>query len=170
MNKTKDEIVIKITQKDKIYLSVILCLICVIACVCILAPRYYQLKNQNSTTPPTLPGDSSASQQPNNSANYDNSMYASLYSTSVINSLNSLGMPYSTLSRHLDSHGYLNVIGLQISEAQLWVLEELALPIYTTISSLSTNQTPLTIELINNNNLLYSQIVKFSNELNSISG
>lgn len=170
MKHTKDEIEIKFDKKDRVYLSIILSLICIVAVVSILVPRYYQL-NSSSTTPPTLSqgNQSSSTGSSNNSQTSDqNQTYSSLYSTLVINSLKTLGMPYSTLSRHLDSQNNLNVVGLNISEPQLWVLEELAFPIYSTLTTYCNNQTPITIELINQNDTLYSQIVAFSNALNQL--
>ena len=166
MSNTKDEIEIKITQKDKAYLSVILCLICIVAIVCILVPRYYQL-HPNPQTPSTnqteTPTNPDTPQSPD-----QNLQYANLYSTLVINTLKTLGMPYSTLARHLDSQNNLDVVGLQITDPQLWVLEELAFPIHSSLSSYTNNGIAITPSVINNDNNLYSQIVSFSNQLNQI--
>ncbi len=46
---TNEEIEIKFSKKDTIYLTIILVLICIMALVCVLVPRYYKLQQ---TIPP----------------------------------------------------------------------------------------------------------------------
>ena len=172
MNHTKDEIQISITKKDRIYLSIILLLICIVAIVCILVPRYYELQN-NTPTPPS--SSETGSGGPNNSdpANTDkpsqqpdtsvNTAYQNSYTTFVLNQLKPLGMPYSTLANYLDSFNILDVIGLNINSTQLENLEDLSQPIYETLINYVNNGTQITNALINSNDLLHSQIVTLSN-------
>lgn len=179
MNHTKDEIEIKVTKKDRFYLSIILSLICVVAVVCILVPRYYQLQNQNPSAPTTsdtsqkgdltdssenTPSDESSGEQTTSI----NQAYKNYYSTLVINTLKSVGMPYSTLSHHLDTSNILDVAGIGISTAELTNLEYLSQPIYTMLTNYINSGTAITTSLINSDNALYSQIVAFSNALNAL--
>lgn len=84
MAHAKDEIEIKFSKKDTIYLSIIMVLVCVVALVAILVPRYYKVN------PPTTPplNNESTSQSPsgdnknnntgkNNSGSSDSSADAS---------------------------------------------------------------------------------------------
>lgn len=50
MQNSKDEIEIKFSKKDIVYLSLIAVLVCIVALVAILVPRYYKLKQ--TTVPP----------------------------------------------------------------------------------------------------------------------
>ncbi len=178
MKHTKDEIEIQVTKKDRIYLSIILSLILVVALVCILVPRYYYLQNKdtpaisangnlsndNSTTP-----EQSSSAQDNTNGNSINYLYKNYYSTLVINSLKDLGMPYSTLANHLDSYEILDVLGIGITTSELENLESLALPIYSELQKYIEDNITITADIIDSNNSLHSQIVAFSNTLNQIS-
>ena len=176
MKHTKDEIEINITKKDRIYLSIILSLIFIVAIVCILVPRYYQLQNNQQTNiPNNQAGNSSNSNQnsQDTDSNQDtstsvNQAYKNHYSTLVINSLKTVGMPYSTLANHLDRYNILDVTGLNITTTELANLESLALPIYNALNNYINNGFEITATLINNDNTLYSQIVEFSNALNEL--
>lgn len=71
---SKDEIEIKFSKKDTIYLSIIMVLVCVVALVAILVPRYYKVN------PPTTPslnneatGQTPSGNDQNNSGKNNNS-------------------------------------------------------------------------------------------------
>lgn len=53
MKRTKDNIQIEITKKDSVYLAIIFSLVCIIAIVCILIPRYYKTKDANLPAQPS---------------------------------------------------------------------------------------------------------------------
>lgn len=171
MKHTKDEIEITITKKDRVYLSIILSLICVVAIVCILVPRYYQLQN-NPTLPPTSSQTGNSNNtDTNNSTQTDvslNNIYQNAYTTLVLNKLKPLGMPYSTLSNYLDSFNILDVVGLNINSSQLDNLEMLSLPIHEAFTDYTNNNIQITTSLINANDQLHSQIVALSNAFTQI--
>ena len=169
---TKEEIKINITKKDKVYLSIILSLICVVAVVCVLVPRYFYLQ-QNTQPPTNNTTNNNSNNDSNNTAppttnNGDNSQYQDYYSTLVINIVKQAGMPYSTMTKHLDSNNILNVTGIGITQSQLQQLENLAQPIYNTLQEYISNNQPITAQLINSDDDLYTNIFTFSNLLNTI--
>lgn len=174
MKHTKDEIEITITKKDRVYLSIILSLICIVAIVCILVPRYYQLQNDKPTNPNnSQTGNTHNPNEPNTNNSTQtgvslNSLYQNAYTTIVLNQLKPLGMPYSTLSNHLDSFNILDVVGLNINSSQLDNLETLSLPIYEAFTDYTNNNIQITTELINSNDLLHSQIIALSNAFTQI--
>lgn len=173
MKHTKDNLEITITKKDRIYLSIILSLICVIALVSILVPRYFKQNpppNNTDTTQTTPTPSTPDNSHGENSSENNNVDYASLYSTLSINILKEVGMPYSTLARHLDNNNYLNVAGLNLSTEQLSQIESLAQPIYSTLNNYITNGQQITAALIDSDNDLHSQIVALSNMLNDFAG
>ena len=145
-------------------------LICVIALVSILVPRYFKQNPPptNSNTTQTTPPPSTPPE--NSQSGNNNTDYANLYSTLSINILKEVGMPYSTLARHLDNNNQLNVAGLNISTEQLSQIESLAQPIYSTLNNYITNGQQITAALIDSDNDLHSQIVALSNMLNNFAG
>lgn len=175
MKHTKDEIILEISRKDKIYLSIFICLILITTCVCILVPRYYALKNNNSQplAPPNNNSGGGSSTpntptEPSNNPTNINANYANYYSTFVLNNMKTAGMPYSGFARYLDSYNILNVNGYSLTPQELDALEALALPIYLTFDTALSNGNSITAQFIDSNDDLHSQIITFTNYLNLI--
>ena len=175
MKHTKDEVILEISKKDKVYLSIFICLLLITICVCILVPRYYALQNNNSTNqnPPNNTGGgtntpNNPSQPENNNPENVNANYINYYSTQVLNAMKSAGMPYSNFARYLDSYNILDVHGLELSEQELSTLETLAQPIYSAFQNEISAGNTITATLIDSNDDLHSQIITFTNYLNTI--
>lgn len=189
MHNTKDEVEIKITKKDRIYLSIILSLVCIITLVAILVPRYYQTLNSNKpdtnasgsqATPPSNPDSETGSNSGNNSednsgTNPDNNAgednfitttdFINCYSTKALNKLIDVNSFYNnSFGKFLDSNNILKVDILNIDQTSFSQLEQYA----TIICEQTDGQNPLIEEYIMLNDVLLNNINYFKNLLNNL--
>lgn len=135
----KNEIEIKISTKDKVYLAIILCLIIAVLLVFVYVPRYYKLKyannsststnTQNSGSPNQTPPSSSGNTSPITQAQAQDS-----YCTKVMVLLADSGDMFKTFKNYLTADNVINTALLGITDYDFLLLENMAKQIYDNLT------------------------------------
>lgn len=164
--KDKNEIIIKISKKDRIYLSIILCIVCICACIAILVPRYYKTKYNNVAGNYT--NNNSSQTTPNyNNSNNSNTNYSNSTSVELLNKLINVGEPFSSIASKYVSNGDLNTTLLDVNDNDITTLNTSAETILTLIKNKETTTT-LTVNVIFNDEVLFNKINEFLNTLENL--
>lgn len=175
MSNTKDEIEIKITKKDRIYLSIILAIVCIAAVVCILVPRHYILQERNSSnqtnppaasgspTTPTIPSTPSEPEEPTN----PDDEFIDTYSNKSLKIIVEAGGGYALFAKYQNSEGNIDASKINLSSVNINELESIAQPLYEMFQTHISGGQAITESFINSNNELFNSITAFTNKLNS---
>lgn len=167
--KNKDQIEIRITTKDKIYLCVIMLLIITVVLVFVYVPRYYKLKFSGSSATSSNNGSSSI-QNPSSENTFECDIpiedLKNCYTTKVLVLLCKNGNMFSSMKNYLTKDNYLDANLLKLTTAKYSKLEELAEPIFNKINSLPNNS-PTEDDILLDDELT-SSIAIFKNTLDNL--
>jgi hypothetical protein len=158
---TKETIAIRISQKDKIYLSVILCLVCVIAIMAVLVPRYIR---QHTTIVQTNTVAASDDSEDYSAVDFS---AAQNYTTGALLRVRAVKGFASSAKTYLKNNE-LDTSILNITSDNFEPIEELATDICRRYDILLTAYSTLTAENLAADETLLNEINDFFNMLSAI--